>query len=63
MLRRQIKCHGGYSKSGTEQVAGDLGAEVLEDPALGRKIQLEGVGRRWSGGFLRVWDGAGRGGS
>ena len=39
MLTRQKKCHEGYSKSGTEQVAGDLGAEVLEDEALGRENQ------------------------
>ena len=39
MLTRQKKCHGGYSKSGTEQVAGDLGAEALEDEALGRENQ------------------------
>ena len=65
-LHGKKKCHGGYSKSGTEQVAGDLGAEVLENLARSSRpgeIQLEGLGRSWSGGVLRVWDGSGREGS
>ena len=68
-LHGKKKCHEVFSKPGTELVAGDLGAEVLE--GLGRSSRPRnsagGSGTELVAGglerVLRVWDGAGREGS